>query len=182
LTGWEQLGKGSFVVEDGMLKTKGGMGLLWYSKEKLGRVKLRISFKRLTSQSDSGVFIRIPDKPHDEQMPIHRGYEVEIGDWPEDYSVTGALYTFSNALARPEKPVGEWNSMEITLDGLRTIVFVNDVKVTDFAEGQPVPAKPYEDAPARGPRPDSGYIGLQNYKDESVVAFREVAVIPLPKR
>lgn len=29
LDGWEHVGPGSFVVEDGLLKTRGGMGLLW---------------------------------------------------------------------------------------------------------------------------------------------------------
>ena len=40
-------------------------------------------------------------------MPVNRGYEVEIGDWPDDYSCTGVLYTFTKALARPIKPLGE---------------------------------------------------------------------------
>jgi hypothetical protein len=31
--------------------------------------------------------------------------------------------------------------MEITIDGPRTIVYLNRVKVTDFKEGQPVPAR-----------------------------------------
>lgn len=34
LTGWEHVGPGGFVVEDGLLKTEGGMGLLWYTPEK----------------------------------------------------------------------------------------------------------------------------------------------------
>jgi len=69
---------------------------------------------------------------------INRGYEVEIGDWPDDYSCTGVLYTFTKALARPIKRIGEWNTMEITIDGPHTVVYLNSVKVTDFTEGQPV--------------------------------------------
>jgi len=30
LDGWEMTGPGRFVVEDGMMKTEGGMGLLYY--------------------------------------------------------------------------------------------------------------------------------------------------------
>src|SRR5690348_11803511 len=45
LSGWEHVGPGAMVVQDGMMKTEGGMGLLWYSREKLGNVALRIVFK-----------------------------------------------------------------------------------------------------------------------------------------
>jgi len=40
--------------------------------------------------------------------------------------------------ATPSKLTGEWNTMEITLDGPHTVVLVNRVKVTDYIEGQPV--------------------------------------------
>ena len=175
LDGWQQVGPGSFVVKDGMMKTEGGMGMLWYARQKIGRATIRVVFKLTAKESDSGVFIRIPEKPTEPWMPINRGYEVEIGDWPDDYSCTGVLYTFTKALARPIKPIGEWNTMDIT------IVYLNAIKVTDFTEGQPVPAKPPgSHDPDRGPRPDSGYIGLQSHQG-SEVYFREVSVIPLTK-
>src|SRR5882672_5002946 len=181
LDGWQQVGPGLFVVQDGMMKTEGGMGMLWYIKEKIGHASIRVVFKLMAKESDSGVFIRIPDKPTEPWMPINRGYEVEIGDWPDDYSCTGVLYTFTKALARPIKPIGEWNTMDITLDGPRTVVYLNNVKVTDFTEGRPVPAKhPGSIDPDRGPRQDSGFIGLQNHPG-SEVYFKEVSVTPLSK-
>ena len=176
LDGWEHVGPGAFVVEDGMLKSEGGMGLLWYSREKLGNATLRVVFKLTGKESDSGVFIRIPERPTEPWMPVNRGYEVEIGDWPDDYSCTGVLYTFTKALARPIKPLGEWNTMEITLDGPHIVVYLNGVKVTDFTEGQPVPQKHAGSIdPDRGPRPESGYIGLQNHPGAAVY-FKEVTV------
>jgi len=45
LSGWEQVGKGNFVVEDGMLKTVGGMGLLWYTRQKVEHSVVRVVFK-----------------------------------------------------------------------------------------------------------------------------------------
>ena len=36
LSGWEHVGSGRVYVEDGLMKTEGGMGLLWYTKEKFG--------------------------------------------------------------------------------------------------------------------------------------------------
>lgn len=180
LDGWQQVGPGSFVIENGLMKTQGGMGLLWYTREKIGHATIHVVFKMTGKEPDSGVFIRIPEKPTEPWMPVNRGYEVEIGDWPDDYSCTGVLYTFSKALARPIKPSGEWNTMDITLDGSHTVVILNGIKVTDYMEGQPVPPKhPGSIDPDRGPRPDSGYIGLQNHPG-SEVYFKEVSVTPLP--
>jgi hypothetical protein len=181
LDGWKQVGPGSFVVKDGMMKTEGGMGMLWYTPEKIAHATIRVVFKLTSKESDSGVFIRIPEKPVEPWMPINRGYEVEIGDWPDDYSCTGVLYTFTRALARPIKPIGEWNTMDVAIDGPRTVVYLNDVKVTDFTEGQHVPPKhPDSIDPDRGPRPDSGFIGLQNHPG-SEVYFKEVSLRSLAK-
>jgi len=179
LDGWEHVGSGRFVVRDEMLVTEGGMGLLWYTRQKIGRARIRVVFKMEGKEPDSGVFIRIPEKPTEPWMPVNRGYEVEIGDWPDDYSCTGVLYTFTKALARPLKAKSEWNTMEITLDGPRTAVALNGAKVTDFTEGQAVPAKPAGSSdPERGPRPETGYIGLQNHPG-GVVTFREVSLTAL---
>ena len=35
--------------------------------------------------------------------------------------------------------------------------------------------------PKRGPRPESGYMGIQNHSDTDVVFFKEVSVKPLKK-
>ena len=181
LAGWQQVGPGSFVVTNGMMKTEGGMGLLWYTRQKIARSTIHVVFKLTAKESDSGLFIRIPEKPTEAWMPINRGYEVEIGDWPDDYSCTGVLYTFTRALSRPIKAIGEWNTMEVTIDGPHTVVYLNHTKVTDFTEGQPVPPKPPgSHDPDREPRPDEGFIGLQNHPG-SVVFFKEVSVSPLSR-
>jgi 3-keto-disaccharide hydrolase len=179
LKGWEHVGPGSFTIEDGMLKTQGGMGLLWYTPEKIGHSVVRVVFKTVRPTSNSGVFIRIPERPTEPWMPVNKGIEVQIDNNDDDYHCTGDLYSMSKALARPQKPPGEWNTMDITIDGPHTIVTVNGVKVTDFIEGQPVPPKKETWEPDRGPRPDSGYIGLQNHSSTDAVIFKEVAVRPL---
>ncbi len=58
---------------------------------------------------------------------------------------------------------------------------MNGVKVTDYTEGDPVPERKFDFEPFRGPRPESGYIGLQNHSEADVVYFKEVAVRPLQK-
>jgi hypothetical protein len=97
---------------------------------------------------------------------------------------TGSIYTFAQAKARPAKP-GEWNTLEVTLDGDRIRTTINGVSVAEFDPTGPVPERqstgPHGD-PERGPRPRAGYIGLQNHDDGSVVYFKEVSVRPLAAR
>jgi len=180
LSGWEQVGPGNFVVEDGLLKTVDGMGMILWSAEKFSNVIIRVVYKVKDNDCNSGVFIRIPEKPADEWDAVNNGYEVQIDNGTRhvggDYHCTGVLYSLTKAMAHPQKNPGEWNTMEITLDGQRTIVYVNGEKVTDFTEGDPVPEKTRDFEPDRGPRTESGYIGLQNHDALSTAWFKEVAV------
>lgn len=187
LTGWKHVGKGAMFVKDGTIRSRGGMGLLYWTGEKFGNCTIRVVYRMERENSNAGVFIRIPIEPREEWMPVFYGYEVQIDNHPErsnetDYHYTGTIYSLTKALAKPGKPGPEWNTMEITLDGPRTVIYVNDVKVTDYKEGNPVPPRKFEFEPYPGPRPDSGYIGLQNHGDEDVVYFKEVAVKPLVRQ
>jgi hypothetical protein len=139
---------------------------------------LRVVYKTEKKESNAGVFIRIPEAPTEPWMPVNRGYEVQIDDNADDYHVTGVLYSLTKAKARPGKP-GEWNTLEITLDGPRTRVTVNGELVTDYKEGDPVPDKKEQWEPDRGPRPNEGFIGLQNHGDKDVVFFKEISLRPL---
>jgi len=186
LTGWKHVGPGSHRVEDGLIKSEGGMGLLYWTGGKLGNCVIRVEYRMRDHNSNSGVFIRIPLEPREEWMPVHYGYEVQIDNEPEksnedDFHITGTLYSLTKPLAKPGKPGPEWNTMEITLDGSRTIVVLNGVKVTDYKEGDPVPARKFPFEPQLGPRPLEGYMGLQNHSDTDVVFFKSVAIKKLTK-
>ena len=180
LAGWEQIGPGEFVIEDGLMKTVGGMGMILYPAEKFGDVVIRVVFKVKDNDSNSGVFIRLPEKPIDAMAAVNAGYEVQIDNGVRHvggaYHCTGVLYSLTKAMAHPQKSPGEWNIMEITLDGSKTIVHLNGTMITDFNEGDEVPPKTRDFEPDRGPRPASGYIGLQNHDAKSTAYFKEVAV------
>jgi len=176
LTGWKHVGPGEMTVANGLIQTHGGMGLLYYTQARLGNAVIRVVYKMRDKDDNSGVFIRIPIEPREAWMPVNYGYEVQIMNGADDYHATGCLYSLTKALARPGKGSGQWNTMEITLDGPRTIVSVNGAKVTDYTEGQPVPPRKEDWEPYRGPRPNEGYIGLQNHSDNDIVFFKEVAV------
>jgi hypothetical protein len=186
LTGWKHVGPGEMYVEDGLIKTRGGMGLLYWTGGKVGDCVIRVVYRMRDENSNAGVFIRVPLEPREEWMPVYYGYEVQIDNKPElsnedDYHYTGTLYSLTRPLAKPAKPGPEWNTFEITLDGPRTIVTVNGEKVTDYKEGDPVPERKFDFEPHRGMRPNEGYFGLQNHGEKDVVFFKEVAIKPLKK-
>ena len=63
-----------------------------------------------------------PTRPSREDDAINKGIEVQIQDTGDDYHCTGVLYSMTKAKARPYKPAGEWNTLEIQMRGPRTIV------------------------------------------------------------
>ena len=181
LSGWKHVGPGNMVVEGGLLHGVSGMGLLYWAGEKFGDCTFHLVYRMKDENDNSGVFIRIPIEPREEWMPVHYGYEVQIDNHPErskedDYHITGTLYSLTKPLAKPGKPGPQWNTMDITLEGPRTIVFVNGVKVTDYREGEPVPDRKFDYEPQRGRRPDSGYFGIQNHSKNDIVYFKEISI------
>lgn len=175
LSGWQHIGFGSFEVENGLLHAKGGIGILVYTAEKIGDAKLRVVYKVDSPADNSGIFIRIPELPDDPWMPIDRGLEVQINEaGKSEYHRTGSIYTFSKAMKNPAK-IGEWNLVEIKLMGSTTEVSINGDLVSRYAEGDEIPTRVKGD-PAEGPRPEKGYIGLQNHPQGKGVYFREVSI------
>jgi hypothetical protein len=183
LDGWQAIGRdesatvlAGFTVKDGLLETTTGKGLLWFTKQKIGNATIKVVYKMSNDKGNSGVFIRIPIKPQNEDDAINKGIEVQIDNRDDDWHSTGVLYSMTKALARPYKPAGEWNTMEIKLDGLRTIVKVNGVLVTDYDGVSPVPEKKKPFEPDRGPRPEEGYIAIQHHDENCVISFKEISV------
>ncbi len=182
LAGWSHVGPGGFTVRDGLLVSQGGMGLLVWDGGAVGHCELRVVYRMTAHNSNSGVFVRVPERPADPWVAVNRGFEVQIDNEDDEWHRTGTLYSFTRAMASPGRPGPAWNTMEIVLDGARTEVRVNGALVTDFTEGPGWTPRPrvhtYE--PKMGPRPEAGWIGLQNHGDHDVVEFREVALRKLP--
>ena len=162
MTGWRMAGKGNFTVEDGMLVTHGGMGMLWYENEKFRDFKLRVEWKVSQRCNNSGIFVRFPEKSDDPWYAVSHGYEIQIDDCDKQglkYQ-TGSVYSFAPAGKIASKPAGEWNTYEIAVIGQHYTVELNGEKVTEF----------------EGRRGEEGYIGLQNHDITSRVYFRSVRV------
>ena len=180
MNGWRHVGKGGFSVEDSALKTSGGMGLLVYDGKKIGDSVLRVVYKPDSPESNAGVFIRVPEPPHDPWFAVHKGYEVQIQDTGDEFHRTGSIYSLAPSSEFPASDDG-WNTMEISLKGQTTTIKVNGQTVNEFQGAQEVPERKKWFEPQRGPRPDAGYIGLQNHDERSIVYFKEVSVRPLGK-
>lgn len=177
--GWRMVGPGNFKLENGEFVTHGGMGLFFYERERFGNCQIRVVFKLTDTNDNAGVFIRIAHPPKDPWDAVNNGYEAQIADAGDEWHRTGCLYSFTKAKNIVDARVGDWTTMLITLDGKRTIVEVNGIVVTDYTEGQPVPERMIWYEPKRGPRVESGYIGLQNHGHGAMVHFKEVSVAPL---
>ena len=179
MAGWEMVGRGGFRVDDGLLVTEGGMGLLWNTTQKIGNAALRVVYKVSRPEDNSGVFVRIGERPENVWYPIHHGYEVQIMDPDDEYHRTGCIYSLTKAPAGVQKPPGEWNQLEITMRGLLIDVELNGTPMTHFDPDAKLREREFDYEPERGPREEYGYIGLQNHDHDSVVAFKEVSVVPL---
>ena len=190
LSGWARLArhegapadqKPGFVVQGGMLVTvpTAPEDDLWYTLGKIGNTTLRVVYKVSDKAANSGVFIRIPAAPKSEDDAINKGIEVQIDESGDPFHCTGVLYSMTEAKARPYRPVGEWNTLEITMRGARTVVKLNDVLVTDYDGVSPVPAKRGQFEPDRGPRPATGYIAIQHHGGPAMVWFKEISVLSL---
>jgi hypothetical protein len=185
MDGWKHVGPGRFVLQDGVLKTEGGLGLLYYEREKFGNCDLRVVYRLTQPHDNSGVYVKIDKKPDDPWYGVHHGYEVQIYGGPgvDPYRVTGAVYTFAKATAYPSHAPGEWNTMLVQLRGRQVTVFINRVQVSHLdADHDPVPPRLTPGGlpdPEAGPRAVSGYIGLQNHDNNVTVFFKAVSVRPL---
>jgi hypothetical protein len=78
LSGWKHAGQDSMSVEDGMIRGHGGMGLLYWEGEKFGNCKIRVVWKMEKTNSNAGVFVRVPIEPYEEWMPVFYGHEIQF--------------------------------------------------------------------------------------------------------
>jgi sugar phosphate isomerase/epimerase len=166
--GWNHYGPGYFELDEktGILKSQGGMGLLWYSAKKFKDFILEFDFKCAQKETNSGIFLRVPSVPTSDDY-IYHSFEVQIYDAGDGIHKTAAIYDAEAPSAAASKPTGEWNHMKITFQGKHIQVELNGVRAIDW-EAEP-----------RGKIKDfagEGYIGFQNEDSTAPVYFRDIFV------
>jgi sugar phosphate isomerase/epimerase len=166
--GWNHYGPGYFELDPktGVLKSQGGMGLLWYSAKKFRDFTLELDFKCARKDTNSGVFLRVPAVPVSDDYITHC-FEIQIEDASQGVHGTGAAYDAEAPKVAASRPAGEWNHYKITFQGKRLQVELNGTLVLDW---QAEPRGKVKDFAAEG------YIGLQNHDSTSPVYFRDILI------
>jgi hypothetical protein len=110
---------------------RGGGNL--YTQREYADFVLRFDFK-LTPAANNGLGVRAPL----EGDAAYAGMEIQILEdgspvyWDlQPYQYHGSIYGVVPARRGVLRPVGEWNSEEVTVRGRRVTVVVNDVTVVD---------------------------------------------------
>ena len=138
LDGWKMSGKDKFMVmkNEKTLLSDGGMGLLWHTKKKYKDFILRLEWRVLHKDDNSGVFVRFPDPGNDPQVAVNDGYEIQIDDLgkPDGDGIhkTGAIYNFAAPSKIVSKHIGQWNNLEIKVIKQNYTVMINHQKVIEF--------------------------------------------------
>jgi hypothetical protein len=143
---WRIAGDGQFIIVDGVLESVPGseLGLLWCTTPTPENFILRLDWLSPRAADNSGVFIRFPHpdskgyvNTHD--VAVDFGFEVQIDDRgfnPDTSGLndplhqTGAIYAFAPSSFVASKPLGQWNSYEIRVNGQHYEVLLNGISVT----------------------------------------------------
>lgn len=164
--GWKHIGDGGMTVKEGVASTispkQGSGGMYLYQKAAFGDFTLKLEFKMDTRTSNSGILVRFPDPGSDYNAAASKGYEVDIYG-----EKTGTIISPSDRV-RPKTIVplnpGDWNECEVSVIGQKYTVKLRDQVVNEFT----------------GSRGLNGYIGLQNWKGEGEMHFRNIRIKELP--
>ena len=170
LNGWTQAGPGNFVVDNGTLRSQGGLGLLWYSLTQFRDFELSLDWKITQIGDNSGIFHPFPGSKR--RSVERRARRLRRTDSTISVNLDGAMIHQTGAIyAHVQPPLvlaanapGQWNTYVIRVVGQTYNVTLN---------GQPVIVN------FEGNRSRRGFVGLQNHLPKDVVFFRNIVVTPL---
>jgi hypothetical protein len=145
---------------------------------------LRFQFRRITDNANSGIAVRaVPHETARKSVPdVKKDSPFHLTIWigkTQDRNGTGGLWWSPNTVIQPPllpdqaaelKPLGQWDTMEIEMQGQHLRTIVNGRDVLDVRLNQTFPAK----NPAPGLRRPSGRIGFLKRSGE--VRFRNIEI------
>ncbi len=177
LSGWEGASNPAetcWKVENGALVCTGEKGTWLRSAEQYGDFCLRLEYQ-VSPGGNSGVYVRVPTNGNHHGKDA--GVEIQVLDdhHPkyaklQPYQFTGSVYAVAPAESHVGRPAGEWNRLEINVQGDHYRITHNGVVIVN-ADAQ--------SHPNLAERLKEGYLGLQNHNTH--VAFRNLRLeSPLP--
>jgi hypothetical protein len=141
--GWHGYNMKSFpdcwTIEDGaftMVTTGSQESLDIVTNEVYRSFAFSVDYK-MTKAANSGVIFQIAEDPK-YKFPYETGPEFQIIDhenWPdklEDWQINGANYAMYPPMAKPYKPVGEWNHLFLVVDGNFVTQMLNGVVIVKY--------------------------------------------------
>ena len=172
LTGWIGDTKG-YLVEEGAIVC-GPEGRNLYTEKEYADFSLRFEFK-LTAGANNGIGIRTPS----EGDAAYVGMEVQVLDNTapqykdlKSYQFHGSVYGIAAAKREFLKPVGEWNSEEITANGRKVTVKLNGETIVDVDLDEVTKSGTLDGKDHPGLKNAKGHIGFCGHGDR--VSFRNV--------
>ncbi|HWA16228.1 MAG TPA: DUF1080 domain-containing protein [Gemmatimonadales bacterium] len=170
------------VVDSAITKTGDAPDLI--SKKQYRNFELELEW-RLKQGGNSGIMYRVTE---DADETYETGPEYQVlddalhADGKNRLTSAGAAY---GLYAQPEgllKPVGEWNTAKIVVNGNHVEHWLNGTKGVEYELGSPdwtakVEASKFKQWPGYGKAPQ-GHIALQNHGDW--VAYRNIRIRELP--
>lgn len=159
----------------------GASGDLVFAAEKFSHFELSLEWK-ISPGGNSGIFYRVPDEQ--DNTPWFKGPEMQVldNDGHSDGKIpshrAGSLYDLVAAEPETVKPVGQWNSVLIRVQGNHIEHWLNGSPVVSIERGSEewqrrLAASKFRDAPHYG-HAKAGYIVLQDHGD--AVWFRDIRV------
>lgn len=168
--GWNHYGPGYFELdsETGVLTSSGGMGLMWYSARVYENFVIDLDYMCHTPNTNSGVFLRVPNNVVVSNDYIHRSFEIQIDDADTlTIHTTGSVYDAEAAKMLAANPPGEWNHFRIS--------FIGDI-IKVVLNGQLINTWKAEPRGKINSFASKGYVGLQNHDSEAKVSFKNIFI------
>ncbi len=183
LDGWTG-NKQSYVAEDGMIviKPENGSGGNLYTEKEFSDFIFRFEFQ-LTQAANNGIGIRAPL----EGDAAYVGMEIQVLDNTAEvysklqpYQYHGSVYGVIPAKRDYLKPLGEWNSEEISANGTRIKVTLNGTVIVDGDIAGPRDNGTMDHNDHPGLKNKTGHIGFLGHG--SIVKFRNIRIKDLSQQ
>lgn len=175
LTGWQGATNG-YIIEDGAIVCDPKKGGNLYTEKEYGDFVLKLEFQ-LTPGANNGIGIRTPMKGD----PAYVGMELQVLDDTADvyknlqpYQFHGSIYGVAAAKKGFQKPVGEWNTQEVTVKGKHVKVVLNGETIVDADIEKASTPKTLDGKNHPGLLNEKGYIAFCGHGAK--VAFRNIQI------
>ncbi len=176
-TGWDGP-VDNYEVKDGAIVCKPGKGGTIFTKDEYADFTVRLEFK-LPAGGNNGLAIRYPGKGNTayegmcELQVLDDNYEKVKGKI-DPRQAHGSAYGMVAAKRGFQKPIGEWNSQEVTVKGSTIKVVLNGTVILDCdlskVDMETVMAK----SKHPGVNRTSGHFGFAGHNDP--VEFRNISI------